>query len=166
MELNKKQTNKIIFLDVDGVLNCSSTKDRCMGYIGIEDKKVLYLKQIVDTTKASIVLVSTWKYYWHKEKEMKWKQDEMANYLDEKLNKQGLFILDKTDDEVINRGEGILDYINNLNDMGISVDKFIIIDDEMFDYKVTKLTKNLIKTGFYNGGLLNKHMEKAIEMLI
>ena len=29
---------RIIFLDVDGVLNCSSTKERFQGFIGIDDR--------------------------------------------------------------------------------------------------------------------------------
>ena len=53
---------KVIFLDIDGVLNCSTTKDLCEFYTGIEDKKVAILKQIVDATDAKIVLISTWRY--------------------------------------------------------------------------------------------------------
>ena len=34
------KNDKICFLDVDGVLNCCTTKDRCCGYVGIDDKKV------------------------------------------------------------------------------------------------------------------------------
>ena len=34
---------KIIFLDVDGVLNCKKTTDRINGYQGIEDKKVSFI---------------------------------------------------------------------------------------------------------------------------
>lgn len=156
---------KIVFLDVDGVLNCSSTKDKCGYYTGIEDEKVTFLKKIVEATNAKIVLVSTWKYYWYKEPNLKEQQDEMANYLDLKLKKQGLIIIDKTEDEAINRGDGILEYIRHLKWKGIKVDKFIIIDDEIFDYKETKLTKNLIQTGFYGGGLQAKHVIRAIDKL-
>ena len=163
MELNKKQTNKIIFLDVDGVLNCSSTKDRCMGYIGIEDKKVSYLKQIVDTTKASIVLVSTWKYYWHKEKEMKWKQDEMANYLDDKLSEVGLYIWDKTK-EVQKRGKEIKNFIDELNARNIEVEKFVILDDEVLDYIEEGLSNNLVHTNYLIGLTINDSI-KAINTL-
>lgn len=89
---------KVIFLDVDGVLNCRSTKDKCGGYIGIDDKKVSLLKEIVDATGAIIILVSSWKEWWTNNPRYKPNQDEMATYLDEKLAKQGLIIRDKTRD--------------------------------------------------------------------
>lgn len=161
--IDDKPGLKIIFLDIDGVLNCSNTKDRCEAYVGIEDKKVELLKQIVDATKAKLVLVSTWRYTWFKEDYLKSKQDELANYLDAKLAKYGLSIYDKTDDEAIGRGQGIIEYLNNQNE---KVDSFIVIDDEMFDYKETKLTKNLIQTSYDKGGLQNKHISKAIDKLM
>lgn len=157
---------KLIFLDIDGVLNSSSTKDRCGVYVGIEDKKVELLKQLVDTTKAKLVLISTWRYTWFKEDYLKPEQDELANYLDDKLGKYGLTIIDKTDDEAIGRGQGILEYLEHLNNQNIKVDNYVVIDDEMFDYKETKLTKNLIQTSYDKGGLQLKHISRAIERLM
>lgn len=156
---------KIIFLDVDGVLNCSSTKDKCGYYIGIEDKKVSLLKEIVNATNAKIVLVSSWKESWYKEQFFKSHQDILANYLDSKLNEQGLTIFDKTEDEIDNRGDGILEYVRHLKWKGVKVDNYIVIDDELFDYLKTKLTKNLIQTSFNSGGLQEKHVKKAIGKL-
>lgn len=52
---------KVIFLDIDGVLNCVSTKERFDGFIGIDPEKVLTFKRLVDETGASIVLSSTWR---------------------------------------------------------------------------------------------------------
>lgn len=156
---------KIVFLDVDGVLNSSSTKDTCGKYVGIEDEKVELLKKLVDETGARIVLVSTWKEYWYKEPFFKDKQDYLANYLDKKLDKYGLYAIDKTEDEVLNRGDGILEYIHHLKWKGIDVKKFVILDDELFDYLRTKLTKNLVQTSYNKGGLQLKHIRKAIEKL-
>ena len=157
---------KLIFLDIDGVLNFRGTKD-CVGkYLGIDDGKVSLLKEVVDKTDAKIILVSTWNYFWYKDEHLKEKQDEFANHLDEKLAKQGLSIFDKAESlEVMNRGESVLDYINKLNRKGFEVDKFVIIDDEMFDYKELKLTKNLVQTSFENGGLLKKHISKIVAKL-
>lgn len=156
---------KLIFLDVDGVLNCSSTRDVLNGYVGIEDRKVELLKQIVDVTKAKIVLISSWKELWFKEPRQKQEQDVSADYLDLKLKNKGLTIIDKTSDFFLGRGEGIRAYIEQLKWMGIPVDKFVILDDGQFDYKKTKLTKNLIQTGFLSGGLKEKHVKRAIEKL-
>lgn len=158
---------KLIFLDIDGVLNSHSTKDLCVVYRGIEDKKVALLKEIVDKTNAKIILVSSWKETWYKEANFKDKQDELATYLDKKLASQGLKITDKTDDyDPFQRGEGILEYLRQLKRRDIKVDNFVILDDEIFDYKETKLTKHLIQTSFYKDGLEEKHKKKAIELLL
>ena len=63
---------KVIFLDVDGVLNCQKTEAKCRGFIGVDSKKVKLLKKIVDATDAKIVLSSSWKIGWwkyHKEEQ-------------------------------------------------------------------------------------------------
>lgn len=78
---------KVIFLDVDGVLNTPSSESRCGEYIGIDDEKVEKLKKIVEKTKTEIVLVSTWKKYWRKEEKLKPLQGYLATYLDEKLKR-------------------------------------------------------------------------------
>ena len=90
----------------------------------------------------------------------------MANYLDEKLAKQGLTIFDKTNDEYsLGRGDAILEYIRALKRKGNNLDKFVILDDELFDYLPTKLTRNLVRTSFENGGLQSKHIRKAVDIL-
>ena len=51
-----------VFLDVDGVLNCNSTKEVTPnGFAGVEDIKIALLADFVHETGARIVLTSTWK---------------------------------------------------------------------------------------------------------
>lgn len=52
---------KVIFLDIDGVLNCEQTLERHDGFLGIEHGKVILLNNIVNETGAKIVLSSTWR---------------------------------------------------------------------------------------------------------
>ena len=53
---------KIIFLDIDGVLNCKSTPNpRNFPYI-VDPKLLKRLKRLLDRTGATIVLSSTWRY--------------------------------------------------------------------------------------------------------
>lgn len=52
---------KVIFLDVDGVLNRNSTTERFGPYIGIDLELVENLKYILEETGAKIVLSSTWR---------------------------------------------------------------------------------------------------------
>lgn len=67
--------NKIIFTDVDGVLNCAKTTRRlkcwnCMPFV--DARKVLRLRDIVERTGAQLVLSSSWRVGRH----------EKAMYLD------------------------------------------------------------------------------------
>lgn len=155
---------RVIFLDIDGVLNTLSSEERCGEYIGIDDDKVKRLSDIVKRTNAEIVLISTWKKYWRKEEKLKQLQDYTARYLDEKLAKFGLKavdkIRDKTDGVYLSRGEGMLEYIDRNN-----VKSFVILDDLQFDYDGCGLTDYLIKTN-PTVGLTNEQVEKACKILL
>ena len=99
----------IIFLDIDGVLNSIDSEDHLGPYIGIDYSGVKLLREIVDKTGAEIVLVSSWKHRWHKTKE---NQGILANYLDKRLAEENLKIIDKTKDNITNRGEGIYNWLS------------------------------------------------------
>lgn len=154
---------KIIFLDMDGVLNCRTSRSRCGMYLGIDDDKLMLLKNIVDQTSAIIVLVSTWKHGWQKCKEDKYKQDELANYLDKKFKKFGLGVFDKTSDisacSYLSRGEGILEYMNCNK-----AESCVILDDFQFDYDGCGLTDNYVKTD-NRVGLTQENIQQAIKIL-
>ena len=154
---------KVIFLDIDGVLNTPSSESRCGEYIGIDDDKTERLAEIVKRTTAEIVLISTWKKYWRKEEKLKPLQDYSATYLDEKLKKFGIKATDKTKDKsdgkYLSRGEGILEYIERNK-----VEKYVILDDFQFDYDGCDLTDCLIKTR-QTEGLTKAQAEKACEIL-
>ena len=155
---------KVIFLDVDGVLNEESSHSRCCGYRGIDDSKVVNLAQIVRATEAKIVLISTWKDDWRRTD--KTRQGMLANYLENKLKKQRLVVWDKTesvDKESgfhLSRGEGILQYL-----AAHKVERYVILDDFQFDYDGCGLTDNYVKTDNYGGGLTEMLARKATEIL-
>jgi len=45
------------------------------------------------------------------------------------------------------------------------VERYIIFDDELFDFEQRGLLPRLIKTEFGDGGLTEAHVQEAIEML-
>ena len=152
---------KVIFLDIDGVLNCVETKEKCKAYVGIDDKMVSWLKRIVEATGAQIVLSSSWKHDW--EPINKEAQNEFGFYVDRALKKHSLTAIDKTyESNSEHRGEGIIQWVGTHE-----VDSFIILDDEWYDFKELGLQSRVIKTEFYdeNGGLTDDHVELAIELL-
>jgi hypothetical protein len=151
---------KIIFLDVDGVLNSIDSEDCFHCFIGLDYSGIKLLKEIVDATGAEIVLVSTWKYSW--EKDNKSRPDSLGSYLDERFAEEGLTIIDKTDYAGIHdRGHGIIDWLSEHH-----ADSWIVLDDEIFeDYEECGIMPHLVKTNFYDGGLKEKHVELAINLL-
>ena len=52
---------KVIFLDIDGVLNCAKTKERYRGCIGVDKQLLKRLLRLVEKTGAKLVLSSTWR---------------------------------------------------------------------------------------------------------
>lgn len=161
-----KRGINIIFLDIDGVLNSKQTLERCGPYIGIEDQKLELLKELIEKTKAYIVLTSTWKQFWHYNPLDKHKQDELANYLDAAFAKHQMKVTAKTNDDFnpFKRGEGILNYLTFIKRNQITVNNYVILDDLIFDYRRANLLNHLIKTnGKY--GLQKSHILKAISLL-
>ena len=150
---------KVVFLDVDGVLNCGESKSRCGCFIGIDDSRVKLLKEIIEKTDAKIVLVSTWKFGWEPiDKEA---MDRGGIYLDKKMKRQGLTIIDKTYDRGWNRGQGINQYLEKHPE----ITSWIILDDETFEYEEEGVISHLVKTSFYNDGLQETHVKDAIARL-
>ncbi len=154
---------KLIFLDVDGVLNYGGCKARSTtGCLGVEEEKLQLLKRIVDETGAEVVLTSTWKMSWSRQDRIEDIEYEDGRYLEEKMRNFGIRLLDKTTDPSWEeRGRGILNFIDQLC---IPVETFIIIDDESFDFKSVGIYDKFVKTSFVDG-LLPEHVERAVSIL-
>lgn len=155
---------KIIFLDIDGVLNCSVTKDRCGVFIGIEDSKVMLLKQVVDATDAKIVLSSTWRLGYTRYGNS---LEGHHEYLNEKLSKQGLEIYSQTE-ELSKHGDLRGKEINKWLQEHDDIEAWVVLDDEYFiDFNMYDIPAHLVKTQYYSehGGLTLEHIQEAIKIL-
>lgn len=161
---------KLLFLDVDGVLNCTETRVKApSGCIGLDDDKCERLGKIVHETGALVVLTSTWKTNWFRHPFIT-DLPKDGQYLEKKLFEYGILIYDKTTDPSWpQRGEGILDFIKNSEE---KVESFVILDDDFtLNYAQCGLDKYHIKT-FYSKknsntllGLQDHHVEKAVNIL-
>lgn len=169
---------KVIFLDVDGVLNSDRTLYK---YTSLEDDLILNLKEIVDKTEAIIVLSSSWRSV-----------ENALRELIDKLFEYGMHISSMTTDGVRlkyiqnagftpskkylefskmnydtgeredfthDRGAEIYYWLNHHKD----VESFVILDDEDFDIEAY-FPNNFVKTSFAVG-LTKKDVDKAINIL-
>lgn len=152
--------SKVIFLDVDGVLNDGATEDRTPdGFVGLNDAMISNLKRIVKETNAKIVLVSTWKSEWD---EFPQNRSVDGQYLDTRLTEHNIIISDKTVDRVSNRGYGIQNWLAKHPE----VERWIVLDDDVFvDYAECGVMPNLVRTRYYYGGLTSDLADQAIAKL-
>jgi hypothetical protein len=155
---------KVIFLDIDGVLNhedslkrgtsaCKNMTTRDI-YLGmLERDKVALVNQIILATGAFVVVSSVWR------------MGDEADWLETQsmLYEKGLIpesIMDRTPHSWgARRGAEIGVWLEKHEKV---VDRFVILDD---DSDMGDLMGCLIQTDGFNGGLLQCHVDEAIKRL-
>ena len=156
---------KVIFLDVDGVLNTSKTNS---DILDIDSFRLEYLKAIIDETGAKIVLSSSWVKFFTKVNNKIIPRNEKGFLFYNLLNLYNIEFYDILGTG-FNREEMIIDWVSKNE-----VDSFVIIDDE--PNKFNKLLDRLIKTSIVEDnqmltnmddcfGLCYYHIEIAKNML-
>lgn len=151
---------KIIFLDIDGVLNSVRyDRQRTIDQGNIDETRLQLIKKLVDATEARIVLSSSWRKHWEKDIS---KCDAIGRDINEVFAKYQLAIYDKTECLPNNdRAEEIREWLK----LQGNVETFVIFDDITFGWG-NDLQEHLIKTNPRIGfGLEEKHIQKAIELL-
>jgi len=149
--------NKLIFLDIDGVLNGKNTEDTVIGvdgrkYDGIDIDMMKRLKRIIDATDANIIVSSTWRKF-----------EEFMDHLAEKLEKYNTRIKGFTPIDGYlfypERYQEIKEWFN-VNDVP---NNYIILDD--IDYKMKETFGDHYFQIDVNVGLTDEIADKCIEFL-
>lgn len=172
---------KIIFLDIDGVLNCrpKNPKDKWPDFnpnderaYGLNPELAKNLKLILDKTGAKIVVSSSWRNFddyipWDMEGSWREKLAGMVG-----IKKDGLFVGDTPSlattkmvidgkSEYVLRGLEIKKWIEDNAKEDI---KFCVLDDETVDIVSVIDRKFIVKTN-RRDGLTRRDAEKAISIL-
>lgn len=150
---------KILFLDIDGVLNNNQTRTVTFdGWCFVDDYLVERLKQIIDATGAKIVLSSTWREGWNREDESK--NEPFFNQLRDKLKEYGIEIWDALPTPIqSSRGLAIAVWFGLHKDLDI--ESFVILDD-WYDMGIYR--DHLIQING-NIGLTNEDVNEVISFL-
>lgn len=153
---------KIIFLDIDGVLNsemykASRTEDSSDNYIDLS--RVKLLADLVNATDAKIVLSSTWRVDWNKNPNL---CGNNGKYINRCLAQFDLSIMDKTPfiSFFSARQKEIQSWISHHYN---EVESFVILDD--MNYGWGELSDKVVITNPNGYGLEEVHIEKAVELL-
>ena len=163
---------KIVFLDIDGVLNHVSTKERFQFYNGIDEENLQDFAELMRLSSAEeetqIVLSSSWREDKGHDGEI---LDNGYQYICDRLASVGLLLFDIT--PILNhvsgyphRGEEIAAWLSDHQNLGIT--GYVVLDDEHeTEFKEYGLTKRFVKTSWESarGGFRKKHIKKAMEML-
>lgn len=117
---------RVIFLDVDGVLNNRHTRVTTSdGWCFVDDHLIARLKRLLNLSGAQLVLSSTWREGWHQEDESK--NDISFTELRNKFNEFGIEIFDRTGEMRPHRWQSIKEYMERPREDPI--EHFVIIDD-------------------------------------
>ena len=149
---------KIIFLDVDGVLNSKDwlENNRVRTENSVNPEKVKLLEEIVQKTNAEIVLSSTWRYI---------SEHPMFLYLVDILGQNGIKIHSFTPKLDGDRPKEIKAWIEKQ----IEEIQFASIEDDFSedDYRKYGIEDFLVRTSYYGkyGGLQRNHVENTIQLL-
>jgi hypothetical protein len=108
---------RVLFLDIDGVLNTDDLIEREKNSMCISGTMLLYLKEIVQKTDAKIVLHSTWKNY-----------PEYVEYTRKRLAEHDLEIFDIAHQVKLSPSKAI-DIREWLEDR-YGIDNWVVIDDD------------------------------------
>lgn len=148
---------KIIFLDIDGVLNGNLfvPKDDRAGVL-IDDTRLDLIKHIVDATDAKIVLSSSWREHWEKNET---ECDDTGRKINEIFAAKGLSVFDKTSKYHNDRKQEIIDWLQEHPD----VSDFVVIDDGFFEEEILK--NHFVLTSKLRFGIDEDDVNKAISIL-
>jgi hypothetical protein len=155
---------KVIFLDVDGVLNSEESRkdynhDESWMWNEVAFSHLKLLKEIVDKTGAEIILSSSWRLYHPLHTGEKRITDPLMNVLIDKMSSLNLSIKDVTPDLCGSwRGREIEKWLNDHP----QVEKYVILDDDK-DF-LPEQKPYFINTTF-KYGLTEELTKKAIEIL-
>lgn len=156
---------RIIFLDIDGVLNDINLEKGKL----FRQKAVQVLADIVHQSDATIVLSSTWKRIKDYSEEKYPDAYHMWQELVNTLAQYGMEIFDVTPDRKGDRPLEIVEWLKIHENLNIS--SWVSIDDDfsLEDYAKYGVEDHLFRTHFFVckddiGGLVPEHIPKILRM--
>ena len=144
---------RLIFLDIDGVLNSATGKEPYISDMEVEKLKLL--KKLINESGSSGVVITSDRRYSKIDMEHKTKAfDQFEIFIVGETRKPN------TDDLEDNRGEQIMDYLSSSKE---DIDRIVILDDN--DDGISNLFEDefILVNRFY--GLNEEVYQKALEIL-
>lgn len=141
---------KVLFLDVDGVLNTDKTR-RDNGLEFIDPIRVNLVNDIVDRTGCEVVLSSSWRVFF--------KQEKLHKMFKEAGLKKPLHDFTPVARAPDGRGDEIMRWLEDQGEV-----TFAIVDDDVFDITPIFSEDVVVQTND-DDGLTPEHAENLIKIL-
>ena len=152
------KNRKILFLDIDGVLNSDAFADYMLEEDNVDifnedmldERAIIQLKKIIMATDAEIVLSSSWRWY-----------KDTRDKVHRQLQAKDIDFVDTTPleiDTAMSRGMEIKAWL----DEHPEVERFVILDDD--DLRIQEYLPYHVKTTF-KYGLTREKAAEAIQIL-
>ena len=152
---------KILFLDIDGVLNSARyDREKATEDGNIDASRLELVKEIIEKTGARIVLSSTWREHWEKDPTL---CDNDGAEINRIFAEYGLTVFDKT--PILPQHSPRAVEIGAWLEEHPEATAYAILDDETFGW-TEALASHWVKTNPRIGrGLEKAHVARAIELL-
>lgn len=148
---------KVIFLDIDGVLNSDRyLRGREEAGVVIDPSRMALLQRLVRATDAAVVLSSSWREHWDADPA---RCDASGAKIHEIFSAYGVTVADKTPSLAAGRVEEIRAWLA----AHPAVERFAVLDDALLwaDF----LDGHFVKTSSFYGGLDETDVARVIEIL-
>ena len=167
---------KVIFLDIDGVLNSIQfSKKRYEKYkktgkwdIAIDDSKVKMLKEIIDKSggpdEVKVVLSSSWRKHFSEVNGKMFPKDDTGEDCRYAFSKHDIVLYSRTGSSKDgNRGKEITEWMDSHSNLNIT--HYVVIDDETIDILEYIPQNYIVKPNYNLGGIDDSHVRAAIHIL-
>ena len=158
---------KVIFLDFDGVISLWKENEETYD---IDMIKLGYVIDIAKITGAKVAIISSTRGVMQPDGTPA--KTKKCKFVEEKLQEAGIELTEElirirshetiniNGEKVNGRGAEVKHFLNTH-----SVESFVILDDEDFDWQKYGLDKNWIKVDYDTDGLKKEHIQKVIDIL-
>lgn len=149
---------KILFLDIDGVVNCATTAQRHRGFIGIDPYMAILVDRIKQATGCVVVLSSTWRLDINSRKEV---MEQCTSFI---ATTPRTFLMEEESPVGrlwSHRGDEIKAWIDDNRE---DIDQYAILDDDTAAGSLPELAPNYFRT-YWEEGLTQEIADKVIAHL-
>ncbi|MBQ0050465.1 MAG: hypothetical protein KBT11_00200 [Treponema sp.] len=174
----KKSKPRVIFLDIDGVLNYEKWRKNQTKYFEkggfksniepVDERKVKLISKIIRKTGAKVVLSSSWRFILNGDNPLYWQKGSRVNRVKLLFSKHKIKISDRTGFDFVSSDKkmwGREFEIHSYLQKHPEIKKYAIIDDAKEELEIFLNTPQMFLTKYDEEGITGKQADEIIKYL-